>query len=426
MQTRNTYRGPAFLSHGFRPFFLFAGLFAFAVIPFWRLVWRGDVGVGGHFSPVDWHIHEMIFGYGSAVVAGFLFTAVPNWTGRMPTRGWPLAVLLVTWLAGRAAVAGLVPVGPVMAASIDQLFLLAVATMIAREIIAGRNWRNLKVLLPVSLFWGANLLFHVEALTQGVSDIGRRLGIAILIFLIMLIGGRIVPSFTRNWLAQRGSARLPVAFDRFDGASILTGAVALISWSIAPLHLVTGCLGAVAAMLHLIRLFRWRGQDTWRSPLLLMLHVAYLMVPLGLASIATGAAGIAPPGGQRPCARDRSRCRDDIGGHDARNHGAHGPPAGRRFRADLVLCHDLRCHRRPRGRAARGARGFRRDRPVGRALDRRVRHLPLAHGTVARGAESRPENGVTPDRKINGDMKEIDPHHRLASLITCSPEKSAV
>ncbi|APX22408.1 MAG: NnrS family protein [Rhodobacteraceae bacterium] len=295
MQTRNTYRGPAFLSHGFRPFFLFAGLFAFAVIPFWRLVWRGDVGVGGHFSPVDWHIHEMIFGYGSAVVAGFLFTAVPNWTGRMPTRGWPLAVLLVTWLAGRAAVAGLVPVGPVMAASIDQLFLLAVATMIAREIIAGRNWRNLKVLLPVSLFWGANLLFHVEALTQGVSDIGRRLGIAILIFLIMLIGGRIVPSFTRNWLAQRGSARLPVAFDRFDGASILTGAVALISWSIAPLHLVTGCLGAVAAMLHLIRLFRWRGQDTWRSPLLLMLHVAYLMVPLGLASIATGAAGIAPP-----------------------------------------------------------------------------------------------------------------------------------
>lgn len=295
MQTRTTYRGPAFLSHGFRPFFLFAGLFAFAAVPFWRLVWRGDVGVGGHFSPVDWHVHEMIFGYGSAVVAGFLFTAVPNWTGRMPTRGWPLAALLMTWLAGRAAVAGLLPVGPIAAAGIDQMYLLAVAAMIAREIIAGRNWRNLKVLLPVSLFWGANVLFHVEALTRGGSETGRRLGISILIFLIMLIGGRIIPSFTRNWLAQRGGARLPVAFNRFDGACILAGAVALSSWSLAPFHPVSGCIGGVAAVLHLIRLLRWRGQDTWRSPLLLMLHVAYLMVPIGFASIAAGAAGLGAP-----------------------------------------------------------------------------------------------------------------------------------
>ncbi|KGM48894.1 NnrS family protein [Pseudooceanicola atlanticus] len=295
MKTREIYEGPALFSYGFRPFFLFAGLFAVVAIPMWWLIWRGDVRISGHFAPSDWHIHEMIFGYGAAVVAGFLFTAVPNWTGRMPTRGWPLAVLLALWLAGRAGVAGLLPVGPVGAAIIDQMFLLAVAAMIAREIVAGRNWKNLKVLVPVSLLWGANILFHVEALTQGVSEIGRRLGIALLIFLIMLIGGRIVPSFTRNWLAQRRSELMPVAFNRFDGVCILIGAAALFSWAIAPLNVASVLFGGAAALLHLMRLLRWRGLATWRSPLLLMLHVAYLMVPMGFAAIGAGAAGLVGP-----------------------------------------------------------------------------------------------------------------------------------
>jgi uncharacterized protein involved in response to NO len=295
MKTREIYEGPALFSYGFRPFFLFAGLFAAAVIPMWWLIWRGEISVSGQLAPTDWHIHEMIFGYGAAVVAGFLFTAVPNWTGRMPTRGWPLMVLLALWLAGRAGVAGLLPVGPVGAAIIDQMFLLAVAAMIAREIVAGRNWKNLKVLVPVSLLWGANILFHVEALTQGVSDIGRRLGIALLIFLIMLIGGRIVPSFTRNWLAQRRSERMPVAFNRFDGLCILVGAAALVSWVVAPFHAASVLAGGAAAVLHLVRLLRWRGLAAWRSPLLLMLHVAYLMVPLGFASIGAGAAGLVGP-----------------------------------------------------------------------------------------------------------------------------------
>ncbi|GGL96701.1 short-chain dehydrogenase [Pseudooceanicola nanhaiensis] len=295
MKTREIYEGPALFSYGFRPFFLFAGLFAAAVIPMWWLIWRGEISVSGQLAPTDWHIHEMVFGYGAAVVAGFLFTAVPNWTGRMPTRGWPLMVLLALWLAGRAGVAGLLPVGPVGAAIIDQMFLLAVAAMIAREIVAGRNWKNLKVLVPVSLLWGANILFHVEALTQGVSEIGRRLGIALLIFLIMLIGGRIVPSFTRNWLAQRRSERMPVAFNRFDGLCILVGAAALVSWVVAPFHAASVLAGGAAAVLHLVRLLRWRGLAAWRSPLLLMLHVAYLMVPLGFASIGAGAAGLVGP-----------------------------------------------------------------------------------------------------------------------------------
>ncbi|WP_417741846.1 NnrS family protein [Salipiger sp.] len=291
------YRGPALLSYGFRPFFLASALFALGAIPAWWLIWRGDIAGAGHFLPTDWHVHEMVFGYGAAVVAGFLFTAVPNWTGRLPTRGWPLALLLAIWLAGRLAVAGGLGLGPMAVAAVDQTFLLAVAAMIAREIVAGRNWRNLKVLLPVSLLWLANLLFHVEAMVEGSADLGRRLGLALLIFLILLIGGRVVPSFTRNWLVQRGATRVPVAFNRFDALCLVTGAAALIVWVVAPYGTACAPLGVVAALVHLIRLGRWRGAATWRSPLLLMLHLAYLMVPLGFAAAAAAALDLAGPAG---------------------------------------------------------------------------------------------------------------------------------
>ncbi|GGB06380.1 NnrS family protein [Allosediminivita pacifica] len=295
MSLREGYGGPALLSYGFRPFFLSAALFALVVIPAWWLIWRGAIAPVGHFSPVDWHIHEMVFGYGAAVVAGFLFTAVPNWTGRIPTRGMPLMILLAVWVAGRLAVAGGSGLSPAAVAFIDQLFLLAVAGMIAREIVAGKNWRNLMVLVPVSLLWLANLLFHVEAMVNGSADFGRRLGIALLVFLILLIGGRIVPSFTRNWLVQRRAPRLPVAFNRFDALCLLAGGAGLIAWVTVPEGAVSTALGTVAAILHLARLVRWRGISTWASPLLLMLHLAYLMISLGFAAIALASFDLAGP-----------------------------------------------------------------------------------------------------------------------------------
>lgn len=297
MKQGDTFHGPMLFSYGFRPFFLAASVCALFLIPAWWLIWSGDVELSSHFTPVDWHIHEMIFGYGAAVVAGFLFTAVPNWTGRRPTRGWPLAALLSMWVAGRLAVAGMTGLGPVGVAVVDQAFVLAVAVMIAREIVAARNWRNLKVLIPVSLLWLANVLFHVEAMAQGSADLARRLGIALLVFLILLIGGRIVPAFTRNWLVKCGETRLPAAFNRFDGLCLLSGVAALILWIVLPYHGATAVLAGLAAVMHLVRVARWCGIATWRSPLLLMLHIAYLTVPLGFAAIAATAVGIAGPAG---------------------------------------------------------------------------------------------------------------------------------
>ena len=152
-EPKPTYDGPPILSMGFRPFFLAASLFALGAVPIWILAWGGRLTLGGPFVPTDWHIHEMIWGFASAAVAGFLFTAVPNWTGRMPTRGWPLAALLGLWLLGRLAVAGLLWLPPVGVLVVDGSFLLAVAAMITREIVAGKNWKNLVVLGPVLVLW---------------------------------------------------------------------------------------------------------------------------------------------------------------------------------------------------------------------------------------------------------------------------------
>jgi uncharacterized protein involved in response to NO len=294
---RRAYEGPAALSMGFRPFFLASALWAVLAVPLWLLVWGGRLEIGGPFGPVDWHIHEMVWGFGAAAIAGFLFTAVPNWTGRMPTQGWPLLALLGVWVLGRLGVAGALGLGPLGVAAVDCAFLLAVAGMIGREIVAGRNWRNLVVLGPVTLLLAGNVLFHWEAWAGGTADVGRRLGLGVVVFLITLIGGRIIPSFTRNWLVQRGESRLPAPVGRFDMLCLLAGGAALLLWSLWPGR-VAGAGLVVAGALHLVRLSRWRGVATGRSALLLMLHVAYGFVPVGM--IVTGLSGwevVAPAAG---------------------------------------------------------------------------------------------------------------------------------
>ena len=187
--SRPAHSGPAVFSNGFRPFFLMAGIFAVLIVPLWMAVWAGGMTLGSPFGTVDWHIHEMLFGYTSAVIAGFLFTAIPNWTGRMPMRGWPLMVLAGLWVTGRLAVAGKFGLGPVGMMVLDCGFLAAVLAIVIREIIAGRNWGNLKVVVPVGVYLAADVTFHLEAMWRGQADAGRQLGFAMVVMLILLIGG---------------------------------------------------------------------------------------------------------------------------------------------------------------------------------------------------------------------------------------------
>jgi uncharacterized protein involved in response to NO len=280
------YRGPAILSYGFRPFFLLGSLYAAFSILLWLPIYSGQIESLSAFAPVDWHIHEMLFGYLAAIVTGFLLTAIPNWTGRLPVLGLPLLVLTALWLAGRIAVFFSAVIGWRLAAIIDVSFLLAVAAAAGREIVTGRNWRNLKVLVPLAVLATANAGFHVEAHFEGMADISRRLGIAAAVLLISLIGGRIIPSFTRNWLVRENPGRLPAPFDRLDIATLAVSVVALAAWTILPDSKLAGALLAAASVAQAMRLSRWAGDRTLRDPLVLILHLAYAFVPLGLGLIA--------------------------------------------------------------------------------------------------------------------------------------------
>lgn len=281
MQKLRAYRGPTLFSHGFRPFFLFGAIYAGAMIPLWLPVFAGHVSLPTAWAPRDWHVHEMLFGYVCAVVAGFLLTAVPNWTGRLPIQGTPLAILFASWLAGRAAASFSNLIGWQSALAIDAAFLLLLAAAAAREIIAGRKWNNLKVVVIVSLLAVANIAFHLEAHYQGLAEYSTRAGVALVVTLVCVIGGRIVPSFTRNWLARRAPGRLPVPFGRFDAIAMVAGVCAMVAWVLAPSgRLVAGALG-VAGLLHLVRLARWAGYRTLSDRLVMILHLAYGFVPVG-------------------------------------------------------------------------------------------------------------------------------------------------
>jgi uncharacterized protein involved in response to NO len=276
-----THNGPAILSYGFRPFFLFGAVWAALVVAVWLPMLGGWLTLPTALSPLEWHAHELVYGYVPAIVAGFLLTAVPNWTGRLPVVGTPLLALVSVWAAGRLAVLLSAWIGAPVAASIDLLFLVCLAGVIAREIIAGRNLRNLKVLVLVGLLLIGNAVFHAESLMNGGSGYGTRIGVGGAVLLITLIGGRIIPSFTHNWLARQSPGRLPLSFGPFDVASLAVAGLAIACWIAYPHAQSTAALAGLASLLHALRLMRWAGYRTTGEPMVLVLHVGYAFVPIG-------------------------------------------------------------------------------------------------------------------------------------------------
>ncbi len=291
-----SYDGPTLFSFGFRPFFLLGSVYAGLAILVWLPVFLGELSLTTAFLPRDWHVHEMLYGFLPAVITGFLFTAIPNWTGRLPLRGRPLMFLVALWIAGRVCVTFSTETGWLAAMLVDASFLLLVAAATAREIVAGRKWHNLSVVAAIIVLFAGNVGFHLEAHFKGAADLSIRLGIAVVILLISLIGGRIIPSFTRNWLVKENPGRLPVPFARFDMLTVAFGAIALVFWIVSPDAAGTGYALALAGVLHLIRLGRWAGYRTGRERLLLVLHVGYAFVPIGFLLNACGAFGIVPAG----------------------------------------------------------------------------------------------------------------------------------
>jgi len=284
-----------FFRGGFRPFFFAGAAWALVALALWICSLLGQLSLPAALEPLAWHRHEMLFGFVGAVIAGFLLTAVPNWTGRLPIAGWPLAGLFSLWAAARLALLFSATVSLWLAAFLDVGFFLVLGLLAAREVLEAQN-RNIPVVGMILLFGLADALDYL-ANTDVIPfpDLGWQLAISLVVLLISLIGGRIIPSFTRNWMAKRGMKNgLPTQPGRFDLFVIAATAGALLAWLAGPQEMPVGIVLIVAGALQAIRWARWSGWRTFADPLVLILHVGYLWVPVGLVLLGFSLAELVP------------------------------------------------------------------------------------------------------------------------------------
>lgn len=281
----SSMRGPALFLLAFRPFFLAAALWAAAALCLWMGMLLHGWALPLRFDPMSWHVHEMLFGFVLAAVAGFLLTAIPNWTGRPPVQGGALAALFLLWIAGRvvALVGALVPFWAGVA--VDVAFPLVLCVIAARDILVSGNRRNLPMPVPLAVLGVADLLMYLENGGFGVpAGIGWRLGVAAILILISVIGGRIIPAFTSNWLLRhRPGQALPAGHGAVDGLALGTLHAGLIAWVFLPEWAPVGLLLLAGAAFNLWRLLRWRGVATTAEPILLILHIGYAWLIAGAA-----------------------------------------------------------------------------------------------------------------------------------------------
>ena len=287
-------RGPArsrlaLFSYGFRPFFLLAGMYA--LVPIGTIYWAMTTGLW----PEDalplfvWHGHEMLFGFAAAAIAGFLLTAVPTWTGTRAVSGIPLIGLVVLWLAGRAALSPWAQPASTLTQFFGMAFLPALAIVVAIPLIRTRNFRNLLFIpLLATLFLG-EIAFHARYFgwTEDQVFDGLRLTINAVMLLVVIIGGRIVPAFTRNALAAMHRDVTIRSYPAVDRAAILSVVGVLLGDIFAMDSTLTGWLAALSAGLIFIRLAGWGGMRTLDIPLLWVLHlgVCWLIVALALKAL---------------------------------------------------------------------------------------------------------------------------------------------
>ncbi len=289
-------------TYAFRPLFLLATLYALAVVPVWAAAWLGYLPMPTSLgTPSWWHAHEMIYGFAWAAIGGFALTAVATWTKRPPVAGAPLMILSALWVTARVLFVlpspSLLP--PAIAADLGYGLLLFV--LMSREVIAARSQRNYTVLVILGLLPVTDALFF-WGMTQNASWTMTALfaGLWLVVMLINLIGGRVIPGFTRNWLKRqlveqkREPATLPPTFDRFD---LFTTSLMV---AFAVLHLLgapsrwTAVLGLLTSVMLFIRLTRWQGIHTGSEPLVWVLHVAFSWLPLGFLFLAFAELGLLP------------------------------------------------------------------------------------------------------------------------------------
>lgn len=282
------YRGRFALAHlGFRPFFLGAAGFAVLAMLLWLARYQG-IHLGGHatYPGMIWHAHEMIFGYAGAVMAGFLLTAVKNWTGRQTLHGNALLGLATCWLIARlTALTGAVPL--LVPAIFDLLFLLGLVSAVFEPIVRGKHWRHVGMISKAALLIPANLLFYLGLF--GVWPSGLKLGLYLgfytIVALILAMGRRVIPFFIERGVGCPFEARRNPWLDRLSLGLFLPFALVdtlAMTTGQAGLHTLAGVLALIQVPLHSLRLRDWHHPGIWRKPLLWVLFLAYGWLLVGL------------------------------------------------------------------------------------------------------------------------------------------------
>ncbi len=279
-----------FFGDGFRVFFLAAGLYAIFTLGFWTL-WLAVHWMGGMFDtlpfampPHLWHGHELIFGYGSAALGGFLLTAVPNWTGAKSARHLFIATAGALWLVGRVAIwySGLLPPAAVMV--LDLSFLPLLAAKIATQLYQRPKPQNVMFLGLIAIIWTANLLVHLEwiGVAADTASTGLRAGLYGLCAMIAVLGGRVTPAFTKNAMVREGlETGHPVSRRPLEIAGVASFiAVPVVAMLGLPVTWLA-VLMLVAGVVQVLRVSGWSFGFALRQPILWTLHVSFALIGVG-------------------------------------------------------------------------------------------------------------------------------------------------
>ncbi len=284
---------PVLFALGFRSFFLLSGLFAVLSIALWVPTFVGWLSLNSYYGQIGWHSHEMIFGYTAAVVAGFLLTAVRNWTEMDTPQGWTLAALTLVWSLGRILPFFSSALPAELIALVDLSFLPALAIGIGVPLVRCGEWPNLLFLPFLALLWAANLLVHLEilGLVPNLAHQAVLLGLDLIVLLIVIMGGRVIPFFTERALEE-------VRIKRWTAIEWLA-IISVTAFTIGEFFFidprVAGVLAGVAAIANGIRLGGWYTHRFWLIPLLWVLHLGYGWIVAGFLLKAGSAWGVVPP-----------------------------------------------------------------------------------------------------------------------------------
>jgi uncharacterized protein involved in response to NO len=271
-------------AYGFRSQFLLAGLAALLLVPLWATSFVAGTPLGTGWPPTLWHAHEMLFGFIASAIAGFMLTAVPSWTGQKGFSGVPLIALALLWLAARGLIANPALWPPALPAVVDLGFLLLLAVFVTIPLLRSKN-RNFPFVLVLGALWLTNLVFHLAVIRHD-APLARHsiiLGIDVVLLLVTVVGGRIVPAFTKSALRQQGIGAELGSSGALTIACVLAMLGVLASDAFWLDSRAAGYAAGIAAAFQCLRLLQWRTLQTLRQPLVWILHLAYAWLPVGLA-----------------------------------------------------------------------------------------------------------------------------------------------